>query len=140
MKKQLLFFCSILLLFSCSEDSDPGTTIIREELDSTLTSGVWVVDLFIEDNEDETSDYENLRFSFLASGQVEVSEGGSLIETGSWRTRIDDGFIVLDLNLSDDDALDDLSDDWYLIGFNANRIELEEDDDDADDFLILRKI
>jgi len=133
MKKQLFLFCSILLFFSCSEDSETGTDFAEQQLKSTLIAGEWAVDLFIEDGENETSNYEPMRFRFLSGGQVEVSISGDLIDTGNWMIRSDDGWIILDLSFSDQDPLVELSDDWHLIGFNDNRVELEEDPDDSNE-------
>lgn len=139
--KRLLYFLSLTcFLVACDDnDSEPNLIQNEENLVAAVENSTWLISLFIEDGENETSDYSDITLRFLDKGTVEVLESGSLIESGTWRTLRDDGRVEFWLDFSDDNRLAELSDDWYLISVSSTEIQLEEDDDD-DDLLILSKI
>ncbi len=133
MKRFLSILC-LLAFFSCTEDDNPNPNASPQELSSTLVSGEWVVDLFIDDGVNETSMFNGFSFNFLDNGRVEAISNGQVIETGNWSTYQDDGKVGLDISFSSDARLDELSDDWYKMNFSNNRIDLEEDyDEDESD-------
>lgn len=122
-------------------DSEPNLIQNEENLVEAVENSTWRISLFIEDGENETSDYSSISLRFLENGTVEALESGSLIETGTWRTLRDDGRVEFWLDFSDDVRLEELSEDWYLISVSDTEIQLEEDDDtDEDDLLTLSKI
>jgi hypothetical protein len=102
-----------------------------QNLQNVLVSGDWFVALYIDDNADETSDYQNLTFTFNSNGLVEVSNNQSIIQTGSWSTFVNSqGQLKLVLSFSDDDDLfDELDEDWNVVQTTDNTINLEDDGD-----------
>jgi hypothetical protein len=102
-----------------------------QNLQNLLNSGEWFVALYIDDNDNETSYYQNLIFVFNSSGLVEVSNNQSIIQTGSWSTFVNSqGQLKLVLSFSDDDDLfDELDEDWNVVAITDNTISLEDDGD-----------
>jgi hypothetical protein len=96
---------------------------------TVLTTGNWVITLFVEDGENETSDYAGYVFTFNPNGTVIASKGSVNIQ-GTWETEVDDGSLELELEFPDDSPLDDLDDDWDVIEYNNAIIRLNDDDDD----------
>lgn len=102
-----------------------------QNLQNLLNSGEWFVGLYIDDNEDETSNYQNLVFTFNSNGLVQVSNNQSIVQTGSWSTFVNSqGQLKLVLSFSDDDDLfDELDEDWNVVETTDNTISLEDDGD-----------
>ena len=78
---------------------------------------------YLDDGDDETSDYTTYRFVFLEDGTLNATDllsSNSNPYTGSWS--------ITDSNSSDDDSLDDLD---FNINFNLNNV-LDELSDDWD--------
>ncbi|MHA7129437.1 hypothetical protein [Algoriphagus namhaensis] len=141
--KRLLYSLFLAFLISACDDTDsePNLSQNEENLVESVQNSTWRISLFIEDGENETSDFSGITLRFLPNGSVEALEDGNILETGTWRTLTDDGRVEFWLDFSDDDPLDELSDDWYLISVSNTEIQLEEDDaDDNDDRLTLTKI
>jgi hypothetical protein len=111
----------------CSATNNEET----QSFQSLVTSGNWFVALYIDDSEDETSNYQNLTFTFNANGLVEVSNNQSTIQSGSWSIFVNsEGELKLVLSFSDDDDLfDELDDDWNVVETADNIISLEDDGD-----------
>lgn len=101
-----------------------------QNFQNLLTSGEWFVALYIDDDDDETSDYQNLIFVFNSNGLVEVSNNQTTIQTGSWSAFVNSqGQLKLVLSFSDDDDLfDELDEDWNVVQTTDNTISLEDDD------------
>ena len=142
--KNVLLSVMVMGLVSCDNDDDDGDTGQFDSLDvtalqSAATAGTWKITRFIEDGEDETADFENYVFSFDTNGNLTADNGTSTF-TGSWSVEMDDDDdddsleLEFEIDFSDpDDVLDDLEDDWYVLGYSDNRIRLAEDDDEMDD-------
>lgn len=114
-----------------------------QNFQNLLISGDWFVALYLDDNEDETSNYQNLSFTFNTNGLVDVSNGQSIVETGSWSTFVNSqGQLKLVLSFSDDDDLfDELDDDWDVTNFTESTIELKDiSSDSSEDFLTFQKL
>ncbi len=177
MKKNILkigILAATLFITACTSDSntDEASNLAQlqadvEELSETAQSGTWTITNFVEDGEDETSDFSGYEFTFNPDGTL-VADNGTTTVTGTWSITIDDDSDDdsdddgSDDDDSDDDGSDDddsddddsddddddeiefniffaspetfseLSEDWYIISFSSDTIQLIDDDDDID--------
>ncbi|MBA3986080.1 MAG: hypothetical protein H0X63_05810, partial [Flavobacteriales bacterium] len=111
-----------------------------QQLKDVLTDGNWYVALFLEDGEDdETSNFDTFNFNFISSGLIVVTNPGNTL-FGTWFVMEDDGELELILNFDDAYPLDELDDDWMVIEFSNNQVQLRDDDDEDADILIFEKL
>lgn len=115
-----------------------------QNLRNIITDGSWFVSLHIDDNENETSDFQNLVFVFNSNGIVEVSNQQSNVVIGSWSSFTNSqNQLKLLLNFSDDaNPLNELDDDWDVINITETTIELKDlsNDDSFEDNLTFQKL
>lgn len=115
-----------------------------QNFQTIITDGSWFVSLYIDDNENETSDFQNLVFVFNSNGSVEVSNQQSNVVMGSWSSFVNSqNQLKLLLNFSDDaNPLNELDDDWDVINITTTTIELKDlsDDDSFEDVLTFQKL
>lgn len=140
MKRLIYALALTFFLFSCDdEDKDPILNASEEKLVNTIENSVWRVTLFIEDGEDETSDYTGITLNFLPAGKIEAFNGSQLLEEGTWRTLRDDGKLEFWITFTQNEILEEISDDWYVISMTETKIEMEDDNDQFIDKLTLQK-
>lgn len=115
-----------------------------QNLQNIITDGSWIVSLYIDDDEDETSDFQNLTFVFNVNGSIEVTDAMANVQTGSWSTFTNSaGQLKLLLMFSDDqDPLDELDDDWDVISVTETTIQLNDisGGDGSEDQLTFQKL
>ncbi|MBA4053116.1 MAG: hypothetical protein C0490_00230, partial [Marivirga sp.] len=111
----------------CDEDDDndhnDDDDIDEVAFVNILTEGEWIVSYFFDDGEDETSNYEQYTFTFAANGTFTANNATSQF-LGEWEIR-DDGKPELRLNI-DEDALDELGENWKVMNFSTERIKLRD--------------
>jgi len=118
-----------------------GGNPIVQELKDILIDGNWFIALYLEDGEDdETSDFNSFSFDFLENGLIIVSNSQVTLE-GTWQVTINSNDnLKLILNFIDVFPLDELDDDWLVVEFQNNQINLLEDGDPDGDILIFEKL
>lgn len=126
MKKFFLSLAAFLLaasiFSSCSNDDDP-----QPDNNVLISTGTWVIHLYTDSGNDETSDYSGYEFVFASNGNMTATKAG-VITTGTWGTRTDDGKNKMDINLNTTNAdLLELNDDWIIKSITASLIELQDD-------------
>ncbi|MCE3296201.1 MAG: hypothetical protein K0R65_1915 [Crocinitomicaceae bacterium] len=139
----LLVLCSaFFVLPACSKKKQ------IKNITSEITEGSWRISSYIDDSEDETSDYSGDTFTFKSDGTLIVT--GTHQATGSWAVTKED-------NSNDDDVfddrhvefiislpalLDDLTDDWEVESHSSSRLELKDKSggDGSEDYLTFVKI
>ena len=156
MKAKLIFlnlFAMALFAVSCDSNDDPADTqadVNASELQSTAQDGQWRITYYFDSEKEETSDYTGYVFTFGSDGTV-IATNGTMEVTGTWS--------VTDSDSSDDDSFDDsdvdfnlffatpadfeeLSDDWDILEYSANRIRLIDvsGGDGSTDYLTFEKI
>ncbi|MGA9239325.1 hypothetical protein [Robiginitalea sp.] len=166
MKQHILkigVLAATLFVTACTSDSDDLSNLAQlqadvEELNETARSGTWTITNFVDDGQDETSDFSGYDFTFNPDGTL-LADNGTTTVTGTWSITIDDDSSDDSGDDSDDDGLDDdydddydddddeiefniffaspetfseLSEDWYIISFSSDTIQLADDDDDID--------
>ena len=120
-----------------------------------MESGNWRITYFFDTDQDETSDFAGWVFSFNSDGTLVASKNGDTVE-GTWSVEDDSSNSSSDDdgNSSDDDDFniffpvpassdfEDLNDDWDIIRYSANKIELTDvsGGNGGTDFLTFEKI
>lgn len=118
----IAFLLTATMFSSCSNDDDP-----QPDNNAVISSGAWVVHLYTDSGNDETSDYSGYEFVFASNGNMTAARAG-VTTTGTWGTRTDDGKRKMDINLNTTNAdLLELNDDWVIKSITASLIELEDD-------------
>lgn len=119
-----------------------------KKIEKAMVEGSWKVTKFVEDGEDETSDYDGAVFIFSSNGSVVVTQTSSY--TGTWDVAkendsddddiSDDKHVEFILNLPM--PFDELSDDWEIESNSESKLSLKDKSgkDDSVDYLILEKI
>ncbi len=91
-----------------------------------LTTGIWYVNLFDDDGIDETCNYVDYQFSFNANQTVVATSANNTVN-GTWAATATNNEIDLILNFEitgGNDPFEDLNDNWDLISFNAQLLQL----------------
>ncbi|WP_236641974.1 hypothetical protein [Dokdonia sinensis] len=130
-----------LLSFSSCEtddnsDSSENNQVEVSAVNSVATaSGTWRVSSYIDDGENETSDYNGYDFTFGDDGVLTATNGTTTL-VGTWSvsrdddSSDDDGSSDSDVdfniffNVSDDNDFDDLNDDWDIVSVDDDTIVL----------------
>ena len=161
MIKWSLGLMMIALFISCSsDDSDsnnnsPDNGTSADQVSANMESGNWRITYFFDTDQDETSDFAGWVFSFNSDGTLVASKNGDTVE-GTWSVEDDSSNSSSDDdgNSSDDDDFniffpvpassdfEDLNDDWDIIRYSANKIELTDvsGGNGGTDFLTFEKI
>ena len=136
--KMLPVLACILMLTTastCSSDDDTPPFYNQNQVaiatvNNSVQQGDWRITYFYDTDHEETSNFTNFTFTF-GSGGVLTATSSSNTYTGSWS--------VTDSNSSDDDSSSDLdfnilfsspanfeelNDDWEIVSYSANKIEL----------------
>ncbi|MDC7996037.1 hypothetical protein [Altibacter sp. HG106] len=144
--KNRIAFLSILLTYvffvaACSKDDDNsnGNTpndngTVAQQTATVADTGTWQVTLFIDSDEDETSDFNGYVFTFDADGSV-VADNGTTSISGTWSITDSSSSSDDDGSSSDDDFnlffsvpdtsdFEDLNDDWDIVSVSGDKIEL----------------
>jgi hypothetical protein len=115
-----------------NQGSDPGGSnnqgaifqLTASDLQTNLTSKNWKINMFIEDFDNETNDFNGYYFSFTNDGNVSATRGDTT-RTGTWRTFTDDGETELWMSFPYSGYFSELSDDWYLRINSTDQVRLE---------------
>jgi hypothetical protein len=129
MKTTLLSLSLLALVGSCSKWQSN-----QKQINNITTDGTWIISSYIDDGDDETTDFATFRLSFLESGVLNATDllsSNSNPYAGSWsvtdaNSNDDDNLADLDFNInfSVSNKLDDLSDDWDIISYTETEIKL----------------
>lgn len=129
MKSAFLSIASILLLSACSKWQSN-----QKQINKISTDGTWVVSSYLDDGDDETSDFTTFRLTFLENGTLNATDllsSSSIPYSGSWsvtdsNSNDDDNLDDLDFNINFNvsNKLDELSDDWDIISYTETEIKL----------------
>ena len=129
MKSAFLSIASILLLSACSKWQSN-----QKQINKISTDGTWVVSSYLDDGDDETSDFTTFRLTFLENGTLNATDllsSSANPYSGSWsvtdsNSNDDDNLDDLDFNINFNvsNKLDELSDDWDIISYTETEIKL----------------
>ena len=133
LKTMMMIFVlsSMSLTISCSSDDDSsssGTAATIAAIETNMESGSWRITYYFDSDHEETDHFNSYVFVFEDDGTLTASNAAST-HTGAWsvtnsnsRTTDDD----VDFNIAFSTPADfvELTDDWDIITYNSNRIEL----------------
>lgn len=108
---------STFILISCSKKDDVVTVPLN-----TTTDGAWRVNLYFDNNSDETYKFSGYNFTFNSNGQVSATNGSNTV-SGTWmqssnRFNIDFGTTAV---------FSDLNDNWLLVEKTTASIKMKDD-------------
>ena len=142
----VLFILSLSLV-SCSTDDDdnnPNNNAAEiSQVEAAAETGTWRITSYVDSGEDETNDFNGFDFTFETNGTVTATNGvttyaGTWSVTGDSSSSNDDddgsNDSDLDFNISfpvaATDDFEDLNDDWDIVSYTDNTINLVDVDDD----------
>jgi hypothetical protein len=116
----------------CSSDDDnSNTSADPTPVINTVNSGTWRITLYEDNGVNETNNYSNYIFTFNSNGVLTAANSTSY--NGTWSVTAsnsnDDSQDDLDFNIAflapaPNAFTDDLTDDWDVVSYTANRIQL----------------
>lgn len=122
-----------MALISCSDDdSSPTTNSNPGQVVATATEGTWRVSSFIDDTDDETTNFNGYNFTFAANGVVTATNAVNTY-SGTWSVSDSDSSddddsssddVDFNINFTTPAAFADLSDDWDIQETTATTIKL----------------
>lgn len=147
MLKRIAMLSVIIIIFlACSSDDEsPSDNDLKREIENVVTGGTWFISLYLDDNEDETSNYNGYEFSFGGDGVLTAVNGLNTF-TGTWSISDDDDdsqspydFVI---QFSGPEDLEELSDDWDIVSYNSSTIQLLDisGGDESTDYLTFRRL
>jgi len=130
MKTVLLSIGLLTLATACSKWQNN-----QQQITKISTEGTWVISSYIDDGDDETSDFSTFRLQFMESGILngtDLLSSNSNPYTGTWsvtdsnsnENSLDD--LDFNLNFNVGNNLDDLSDNWNIVSYTDSEIKLME--------------
>lgn len=96
--------------------------IIDNELSSEISKGTWFVSYFLDESEDETSNFKNYNFLFSSNGNVTATKYSTIIN-GTWNIYNEGANQILKINF-DDSNLEEIDAKWVVINSSATIIKL----------------
>lgn len=126
--KYILFISFLLVSVSCSKDKqeDKLTSDIFFQM---VVSVPWEVNLFVEDDNIETSDFEGYTFTFLVTNKVKATKGTDTYE-GTWyvieeENKDSEIGITFNIAFTAPDRFVSLTEDWGVITATQEMIRLK---------------
>lgn len=123
-----------LLTISCSSDDDSNSNnsnTLIVQLETSIKTGTWRVNQFIEDGNDQTNHFSGYVFTFNGNGTV-ISSNGTTTVAGTWVTSSGSSssssgsnpkFILL-FNASSG-PFEEISEDWRIESATNSKVELK---------------
>ena len=115
----------------CSDDNDTNNTANPTPVINTENQGTWRITLYEDNGVNETNNYANYIFTFNSNGVLTAVN--TTTYNGTWSVTAsnsnDDSQDDLDFNIAflapaPSAFTDDLTDDWDIISYTANKIQL----------------
>lgn len=137
--KKLSFYtvllAGVLSLTSCNAEDPAAVAANPQPVINAAASGTWKITYFFDTDTDETTHFNNYTFTF-GSGNVLTATNGANTYTGTWSVTNDHSNSNDDSSSHSSNDLDfnimfatpanfaELSDDWDIVSYSANKIEL----------------
>ena len=117
-----VFVALISTASMCNDDENDDMT--NQSLETSLGFGTWRVTYFF-DKQDETDDFSGYSFQFNDDG-VAIATKSSLSVQGSWNTEdSSDGITKLYIDFGPGEPLEELNEDWKVVGNTGAKVTLE---------------
>jgi len=98
----------------------------------------WYITRFIDNGNDETSDFLSYTFYFRSGNVFEAVGNGGVVK-GTWTSGSDDGAQKLILSTSPDKPLSELNDDWIVVESSQNLVKLRDDNSSRPEQVIFER-
>lgn len=108
---------STFILISCSKKDD----VVTVPLNTTI-EGTWRVNLYFDNNSDETSKFSGYNFTFNSNGQISATNGSNSV-SGTWSQGSNRFYI----NFGTTAVFSDLNDNWLLVEKTTASIKMKDD-------------
>jgi hypothetical protein len=118
----ILLFAVVLMAASCSKDDDNNSSV-SSQVATSVQSGTWRITSYVDNGNDETSDFSSFTFTFSSGGTLNVV-GGAITASGTWATGIDDSKNKLVLFFASPALLAEISEDWEIISHSSAQVNL----------------
>ncbi len=116
------------LTFGRTPNNGGGGSGETNALIDTLVTDQWYIHLMEEDMENDACDYVEFSFNYALDGTVQAVSASRTVD-GFWTVSNSSSGLKLILNfnyISEDDPFEDLNDDWDVLFYDAENIQLEE--------------
>lgn len=120
-------------------DNCSGNTNTSLDFVQVLTSGVWKISYFFDD-EERTAFYNGYQFSFKSDYTV-VASKSEISKSGTWLIKTNNGEREFKIDF-DEDYLNNLEENWEVFEFNTSELHFRDPSDDSveTDYLYFTKI
>ena len=120
----------VITIASCSKSNDDNVSPAEQQ---QKVQGDWYVSLYTDSGKNETSDFSGYSFVFTSDGSMSASTS-SLNFTGSWYIGDNSGddnpsSNRLVINITGNDRMDDVTDDWIILKLTDTEIWLKDDNE-----------
>lgn len=132
--KLLAIFVLAVMFQSCSKKDDHDHKVTAEDIvpiQTALKAGDWTISNHIRFGNDRTSDYEAYSFSFNSDGTLAATDGSTAL-SGAWSvteekhpTNENLNHVHLNILFSSPEIFVEISDDWDIREYTANRMVLD---------------
>ncbi len=123
-----------LLTFSCSSDDDSSSNnsnTLIVQLETSIKTGTWRVNRFVEDGNDQTHHFNGYVFTFNENGTI-ISSNGTTTVAGTWVTSSgssssssgSDPKFILQFNAASG-PFEEISEDWRIESTTSTTVELK---------------
>ncbi len=121
----LIVLC-LVFAASCSKDDSliDDNSNQSTEARGLVDSGIWYVNLFSDDGNDQTDYFSLYQVKFLTNNVITATSGNTVI-SGNWSNITDSGKKKLVLSFPANNHFDELSEDWEIVINNNNNIKLK---------------
>ena len=127
----------MVLLRVCDDSADDMDV---REIRNIAMGGGWTVAMYSENGMEMMDSFNEMDFNFSMMHQVEVSVNDDPIASGLWRVARDaEENLIFYLNIQDSDTLQKLTESWYIVSTEANRIELAYEEEGLTKILVFEK-
>lgn len=90
-------------------------------LTTVLTDGIWIVQSYTDDGNDETADYNGYQLTFMSNGTVQASNG--TVINGTWDVQNAGNVLALSFATV---PFDEFTDDWDVISVTSTEVVLQD--------------
>ena len=116
------------LTFGRTPNSGGGGSGETNALIELLVTDQWYIHLMEEDLENDACDYVDFSFTYALNGTVQAVSATRTVD-GFWAVSNSSSGLELILNfnyISEDDPFEDLNDDWDVLFYDSENVQLEE--------------
>lgn len=133
-----IFLMAVLFtaMIGCTSDDDgsQNSSQVITGLTEVATSGGWAISSYIDSGNNETTHFTGYTFVFNSNGSITASNGETTVQ-GTWSITAEDDSnddnpsssdaeIHFNISFSTPENFSDLTDDWHLVAYSSNQIQL----------------